>query len=101
MAITTGAPNTLVTVLMFNSVGAKAMRAIRSQPMQNTAPPSNTAGMTISGFYVFSARFTRWGTAMPTKEIGPAKAVTVAESRLETTISATRKALMFTPMLWA
>ena len=32
---------------------------------------------------------------------GPAKAVTVAESRLEATISATRKARMFTPMLWA
>ena len=81
--MTTGAPNTLVTVEMFSSVGAKAVRAMRSQPMQNTAPPKKVAGMTISGLEVFSARLTRWGTAMPTKEMGPAKAVTVADSTLD------------------
>ena len=99
--ITTGAPNTLVTVEMFSSTGAKAVRAIRSQAMQNTAPPRKVAGITTSGLAVFSARLMRWGTAMPTKEMGPAKAVTVAESTLDKRISAMRKRLMFTPMDWA
>ena len=34
-------------------------------------------------------------------EIGPAKAVTQADSRLDNVISAARKNLMFTPRLWA
>ena len=58
--ITTGAPNTLVTVEMFSSVGANSVRAIRSQPMQNTAPPRNTAGITTMGFDVFRKRFFRY-----------------------------------------
>ena len=99
--MTTGAPNTDVTVEMFSSVGANAVRAIRSQAMQNTAPPRNVAGMTTMGFDVFRNRFTRWGTAMPTNEIGPANAVTQADSTLDSRISATRNTLMFTPMLWA
>ena len=41
------------------------------------------------------------GTATPTKEMGPDSAVTLAESRLESPISATRNALIFTPMLRA
>ena len=44
---------------------------------------------------------TRWGTAMPTKEMGPAKAVTQAERTLESRISSTRNRRMFTPMFWA
>ena len=86
---------------MFSSVGAKAVRAIRSQPMQNTAPPKNTAGITTMGLEVFSSRLTRYGTAMPTKEIGPAKAVTQADRMLDSRISATRNTRMFTPILWA
>ena len=42
-----------------------------------------------------------WGTAMPTKEMGPAKAVTQAERRLLSKISAARKSLMLIPRLWA
>ena len=61
----------------------------------------DTLGITTSGFDVFSARFTRCGTAMPTKEMGPAKAVTQPAMRLDIRISSTRKRLTLTPMLWA
>ena len=99
--MTTGAPKMEVTVLIFSSVGAKAVRAIRSQSIQNTPPPRNVAGMTTRGLEVFRLCFIRKGTAMPTKEIGPAKAVTVAERMLESRMRAVRNTLMFTPMLWA
>ena len=55
--------------------------------------------MIISGLDVPKLLFIRNGTAIPTKEIGPAKAVTVADKILESKIKATRKNLMFTPML--
>ena len=48
-----------VTVEMFSSVGAKAVRAIRSQIMQNADPPRNVAGITTIGREVFNPRFTR------------------------------------------
>ena len=38
---------------------------------------------------------------MPTKEIGPAKAVTQAASRLESSTSTAEKSLTFTPTLRA
>ena len=53
------------------------------------------------GRAVPNSPFARWGTAMPTKEMGPAKAVTLADSTLDSRISAVRKARMFTPMLRA
>ena len=77
--ITTGAPRTEVTVLILSSVGAKAMRAMRSLNMQKTAPPRKAAGITTRGFDVPRARLTKKGTAIPTKEMGPAKAVTQAD----------------------
>ena len=83
MKITTGAPNIEVTVLIFNSIGANAILAIRSQIIQNTAPPTNVPGITTKGFDVRSACFTRYGTAIPTNEIGPANAVTLAERILD------------------
>ena len=86
---------------MDSSVGANAVRAIRSQPMQNTAPPRKAAGMTTTGLDVFSPRRTKCGTAMPTNEIGPANAVTHADSTLDSTISATRNARILTPRLRA
>ena len=55
-----------VTVLMFSSVGAKAVRAMRSHSIQNTPPPKNVAGMTTSGLDVFRQCRMRNGTAMPT-----------------------------------
>ena len=47
--MTMGAPNTAVTELMLTSVGAKAVRAIRSQSRQNAPPPRKDAGMRMSG----------------------------------------------------
>ena len=101
MKITTGAPNIEVTVLIFNSIGANAIRAIKSHIIQKTAPPKNVAGMTTRGFDVFRHRFTRNGTAIQTNEIGPANAVTQAERILDNKISITRKNLILTPILCA
>ena len=94
-----GAPNKEVTVLILSSVGAKAVLAIRSQIIQKTPPPIKVAGMITSGFAVPRDRFMRNGTAIPTKEIGPANAVTVAESTLDKKISNTRKRFTSTPIL--
>ena len=73
--MTTGAPNTAVTELIDNSVVAKAHLAIKSQARQKQDPPRKDAGMIMIGDAVLKRFFTRCGTAMPTKEIGPAKAV--------------------------
>ena len=99
--ITTGAPKMDVTVLMFSSVGAKAVRAMRSHSIQNTPPPKNVAGMTTSGLDVFRQCRMRNGTAMPTNEIGPANAVTQAASRLDSSTSTTENARTGTPTLAA
>ena len=42
--MTIGAPKRAVTELMLTSVGAKAVRAMRSQNRQNTAPPQEAGG---------------------------------------------------------
>ena len=101
MPITTGAPNTAVTELMLRSVGAKAVRAMRSHRRQKAPPPRKQAGIMRMGFAVPKSRLIRWGTAMPTKEMGPAKAVTQEERTLDSRISTTRKARMLTPTLLA
>ena len=90
-----------VTVLIFSSSGANAILAIRSHIIQKTAPPRKVPGMMINGLEVPKLLFIKNGTAIPTKEIGPAKAVTVADKILESRIRATRKNLMLTPMLCA
>ena len=90
-----------VTVLIFNSTGASAILAIRSQIIQKTAPAKNVPGIITIGFDVPNAFLVRNGTAIPTKEIGPANAVTLADSTLESRISTTRKTLIFTPILCA
>ena len=74
--MTTGAPKTAVTELMLSSVGAKDVRAMRSQNRQNTPPPKKQAGVMTMGFAVLKKPLMSCGTATPTKEIGPAKAVT-------------------------
>ena len=99
--MTTGAPKMAVTELMESSVGAKAVRAIMSQNRQNTAPPRKQAGVMSRGRAVPNRPLISWGTAMPTKEMGPAKAATQADSTLERSTRAERRARMFTPMLWA
>ena len=86
---------------MLTSVGAKAVLAIRSHIRQKAPPPRKQAGIISIGSAVPNSRFIRWGTAMPTKEMGPAKAVTQADNRLDSRIRTTRSSLMLTPMLWA
>ena len=61
-----------------SSVGANILRAMRSHKRQNAAPPKTHPGSTCKGFALRRVRFTRCGTAMPTKEIGPANAVTLS-----------------------
>lgn len=51
--ITTGAPKIAVTALILISVGAKTVRAMRSQNRQKTDPPRKHAGMIRIGFAVF------------------------------------------------
>lgn len=99
--ITTGAPNTAVTELMESSVGANIVRAIRSLNRQNTAPPRKLPGIMTMGFAVPNIRFTSCGTAMPTKDTGPAKAVTQADKMLESRISSARNRFTLTPRLLA
>ena len=82
---------------MDSSVGANKRRAIRSESRQNADPPRKHAGISIRGFAVLKSLRIRWGTATPTKDTGPAKAVTVAESRDDTRISIRRKTGMLTP----
>ena len=69
--------------------------------MQKHAPPRKQAGIVTRGFAVLKRLFMSCGTAMPTKEIGPAKAVTQVDSTLESNISAARKRRAFTPMFRA
>lgn len=99
--MTTGAPNTAVTVLIFNSVGAKIVLAKRSESRQKMAPPKNIAGMIITGFDVLNIFFIRCGTAIPTNETGPAKAVTQADNILDKRIIITLNLATLTPMLFA
>jgi len=99
--MTIGAPNTAVTELIDSSVGEKSVRANKSQSKQKTAPPKKHAGITTSGRVVLYRLLIKCGTAIPTKLIGPANAVTQAASKLESKIKATRNALMLTPILRA
>lgn len=99
--MTTGAPNTAVTELMLTSVGAKAVRAMRSHARQKMPPPRKLAGISKSGSAVLKSAFIRCGSAIPTNEMGPAKAVTQADNTLESRMSAARNALIGTPMLRA
>ena len=100
-AITAGAPKIAVTVLILSSVGANAVRDIKSHSIQNTLPPKKHDGMRTTGFDVLSAVLTMCGTAMPTNEIGPANAVTHADSSPERSISAARSGLILTPKFCA
>ena len=86
---------------MESSVGANIVRAIRSLNRQKTAPPKKHPGITTIGFAVPKSRFTSCGTAIPTKDTGPAKAVTQADRMLESRISSARNRFTFTPRLLA
>ena len=74
---------------------------MRSQKTQKTAPHKNTQGMMYLGLEDLSRTLVMWGTAIPTKDTGPAIAVTQAESREETSSRITRKDFTGTPILAA
>ena len=86
---------------MPSSVGANRLRASRSHSRQKEAPPRKQAGTSRMGFAVRNRLFTRWGTATPTKEMGPAKVVTQADRILEKITSTAPKARTFRPILLA
>ena len=98
---TTGAPKIAVTVLMLSSVGASIVFASRSQNRQNTLPPRKQAGIIQMGSMVFKSFITRWGAAIPTKEIGPANATMHADKILEKTTMHARSIRIFTPAFLA
>ena len=89
-----GEESLAVTELIESSVGANRTLASRSQNRQKTLPPRKHAGIITSGFAVRNRRFISCGTAIPTKEIGPANAVTQADRTLESRI---RMTLWLTP----
>ena len=99
--ITTGAPKKAVTVLMLSSEGAKRVLASRSQKRQKILPPRKQAGIMMRGRELRKRKRIIWGTAIPTKETGPAKAVTQAESMLLIRTRSRRNRRMLTPTLSA
>ena len=101
MDTTTGAPKIAVTVLMDSSVGEKRLLAIRSLKRQNALPIRKDAGMITLGLPDLKSSLATCGIAIPTKDTGPAKAVTVAERILDNIISAVLKALTFMPRVVA
>ena len=66
----------------------RSCQEIAQQP--KTAPPRKQPGIIKIGFAVRNRLFTKCGTAIPTKETGPANAVTQAESTLDKTTSMER-----------
>ena len=99
--ITTGAPKTAVTVLMLNSVGAKTVRASQSLNRQNTLPPRKQPGISTSGLVSANSQRIRCGTAIPTKETGPANAATQPDKMLDKITIKKRRCATLTPMLFA
>lgn len=86
---------------MLSSRGEKIVLASKSHKIQKIEPSIKEAGIITIGLEVKKNLFAKNGTAMPTKEIGPANAVTVAESRLESRIRIGRKILVLTPIVLA
>jgi hypothetical protein len=101
IAITTGAPKTAVIELMLISVGANRLLASKSQKRQNTEPPRKHCGIMTTGLDVSVIDLIMCGTAIPTKDIGPAKAVTVADIMLERVIRPILNERILTPTLAA
>lgn len=99
--ITTGAPKTAVTVLMLNSVGAKTVRASQSLNRQNTLPPRKQPGISTSGLVSANSQRIRCGTAIPTKETGPANAATQPDKMLDKITIKKRRCATLTPILFA
>ena len=96
-----GAPKIAVTVLILSSVGANIVRASKSQNRQKTLPPRNDAGIIRMGSVVFNIFLTKWGAAIPTKDMGPANATIHADKILEKITMHTRKSIRLTPTFFA
>ena len=90
-----------VTVPIDNSDGASIVLAIKSQNIQNTEPHKKHAGITTIGFAVFNISLVICGTAIPTNDIGPAKAVTQEDKRLDKVIIIIRNTEILIPTLLA
>ena len=86
---------------MDNSVGANKVLANRSQNRQKDAPPRKQAGTIRIGFAVRNRHITRRGIALPTKDTGPANAVTHAGRTLESITRTTRNILTVRPLYLA
>ena len=86
-----------VTVLILSSVGENMLLAIKSLKRENMTPKRHAAGMMILGFSDLKIILAICGMAIPTKEMGPAKAVTVAERMLDTTIRVNLKRFISMP----
>jgi hypothetical protein len=70
--ITIGAPKSDVTAEILSSVGANNILERRSLQRQKIDPAIKEAGSKITGFEDLSDSLIRNGTAIPTKETGPA-----------------------------
>ena len=90
-----------VTVPMDSSDGASAVLAIRSHAIQNILPHMVTAGIITIGLAVPKRSLVICGTAIPTNAIGPANAVTHADSILASVISIILNIFILIPMLFA
>ena len=88
-------------MLTDSSVGAKIILLSKSQNRQKIPPPREHAGIIIIGFVLLKSLFTRCGTAIPTKEIGPANAVTHADNIPDNTTRYILNLRIFTPILLA
>ena len=95
--MTTGTRNTAVTELIDTSEGANKDLAARSQAVVTNAPKRKQPGIMIEGLLLPVRFFIRCGTAIPTKDMGPAKAVTVAAKRPDIRIRLMRSKIILTP----
>ena len=99
--MTTGAPKILVIALIGNTVAEFGNWAAVSQSNMIIAPEINTAGIMIRWSELVKTCRAKWGTAKPTKAIGPAKAVILPANSPVAKIIRYRDLLRFTPRLFA
>ena len=98
--MTTGAPKMGVMTLM-GMTDAEGMVEMRLHTNARQAPVRSVAGKSVRWLAVPSRRRAMWGTANPTKAIGPQKAVEVAVSRPVVKSNMVRVRLTLMPKLVA
>src|SRR5690606_820612 len=99
--ITTGAPKRAVMALSGSICGPEGSCVRMSQRRTSMAPPRAALGTITRWSDVLISRRTRWGTARPTKAMGPQKAVTPPVRRLADKMIHVLDLFRFTPRLWA